>query len=87
MTQVIRYSKATAGHAVRVAGGAQTTCRAVTKCDVEGPSHNFACQSTEKSAVRDCGKRLSDEYKLSDFRHQSAEKLPGEGHKYVVKGE
>ena len=41
----------------------------------------------EKSAVRDCESRLSSEYSLSDFRHQKAEKLPGEGHKYKVTGE
>ena len=40
----------------------------------------------EDSAIRDCEKRLRDEYKLSDFRHQSAETLPGGGHKYDVKG-
>ena len=41
----------------------------------------------EDSAIRDCEKRLRDEYKLNDFRHQSAQRLPGEGHKYTVKGE
>ena len=41
----------------------------------------------EKSAIRDCESRLSSEYSLSDFRHQKAEKLPGEGHKYKVTGE
>lgn len=38
-------------------------------------------------AKRDCEKRLRDEYKLTDFRHESAERLPGEGHKFKVKGE
>jgi hypothetical protein len=52
---------------------------------ITAPTGAFAYD--EKSAIRDCEKRLSDEYKLSDFRHQSAKKLPGEGHKYVVKGE
>jgi uncharacterized protein YecT (DUF1311 family) len=41
----------------------------------------------EKSAIRDCESRLKSEYSLSDFRHQKAEKLPGEGHKYKVTGE
>jgi hypothetical protein len=38
-------------------------------------------------AVRDCEKRMKSEYGLSDFRHQHGEKIPGEGHKYKVKGE
>ena len=38
-------------------------------------------------AKRDCEDRLRSEYGLSDFRHQKAEKLPGEGHKYKVTGE
>ena len=41
----------------------------------------------EDSAIRDCEKRLRDEYKLNDFRHQSAQRLAGEGHKFTVKGE
>ena len=41
----------------------------------------------EDNAIRDCEKRLRDEYKLSDFRHESAEKIPGKGHKFKVKGE
>jgi len=40
----------------------------------------------EDDAIRDCEKRLRDEYRLTDFRHESAEKLPGEGHKYKVTG-
>jgi len=39
------------------------------------------------SAIRDCESRLKSEYSLSDFRHQKAQKLPGEGHKYKVTGE
>lgn len=39
------------------------------------------------SAIRDCETRLGSEYKLNDFRHQKAEKLPGEGHKFKVTGE
>jgi hypothetical protein len=38
------------------------------------------------SAIKDCEKRLKDEYGLKDFRHQEAETLPGGGHKYNVKG-
>ncbi|MEA3277214.1 MAG: hypothetical protein U9Q81_18390 [Pseudomonadota bacterium] len=41
----------------------------------------------EDDAIRDCESRLRSEYNLSDFRHQKAEKLPGEGHKYKVTGE
>ena len=51
---------------------------------IAAPSSAFAYD--EDSAIRDCEKRLRDEYKLSDFRHQSAETLPGGGHKYDVKG-
>jgi uncharacterized protein YecT (DUF1311 family) len=40
----------------------------------------------EKDAIKDCESRLRSEYHLSDFRHQQAEKLPGEGHKYKVTG-
>lgn len=40
----------------------------------------------EDDAIQDCKKRLRDEYQLTDFRHESAEKLPGEGHKYKVTG-
>ena len=40
-----------------------------------------------KDAIRDCESHLSSEYSLSDFRHQKAEKLPGEGHKFKVTGE
>mgnify|MGYP003572439031 FL=1 len=49
------------------------------------PSAAFAYG--EKDAIKDCEKRLKDEYGLRDFRHQTGEKLPGEGHKYKVKGE
>lgn len=35
-------------------------------------------------AIKDCEKRLRDEYELSDFHHMSAEKLPD--HKYEVTG-
>jgi uncharacterized protein YecT (DUF1311 family) len=41
----------------------------------------------EKSAIRDCEKRLSSEYNLSDFRLQKAEKLSASGHHYKVTGE
>ncbi|MEJ2327274.1 MAG: hypothetical protein P8Y25_10845, partial [Chromatiaceae bacterium] len=30
-----------------------------------------------RDAIKDCEKQLRDEYKLTDFRHQSAERLPG----------
>jgi len=50
-----------------------------------GSSGAFAYD--EDSAIRDCEKRLSSEYKLNDFRHQTAELVPGGGHKYIVKGE
>jgi hypothetical protein len=40
-----------------------------------------------RDAIKDCEKQLRDEYKLTDFRHQSAQRLPGEGHKYEVTGE
>jgi hypothetical protein len=40
-----------------------------------------------RDAIKDCQERLRDEYKLTDFRHQSAERLRGEGHKYKVTGE
>jgi len=38
-------------------------------------------------AVRDCESHLRSEYGLTDFRHDSAEKLPGEGHQYRVVGQ
>ena len=41
----------------------------------------------EDDAIRDCENRLRDEYKLSDFRHQSAERLPDKSHSYRVKGQ
>ena len=40
----------------------------------------------EDSAIRDCESRLRDEYKLSDFRDQSAQKLADGNHHYKVKG-
>jgi hypothetical protein len=40
----------------------------------------------EDDAIKDCKKRLRDEYELTDFRHMEAEKLEGEGHKYKVTG-
>jgi hypothetical protein len=40
----------------------------------------------EDDAIRDCNDRMRDEYKLSDFRSESAEKLPGEGHRFKVSG-
>jgi len=41
---------------------------------------------SDDDAVKDCKKRLRDEYELTDFRNMSAEKLEGEGHKYKVTG-
>jgi hypothetical protein len=41
----------------------------------------------DKDAIRDCESHLRSEYGLSDFRHDSAEKLPGEGHQYKVTGQ
>lgn len=38
-------------------------------------------------AISDCESRLRSDYGLSDFRHDSAEKLPGEDHQYRVSGE
>jgi hypothetical protein len=40
----------------------------------------------KNDAIRDCKQRLRDEYKLTDFRHESAQELPGQGHKYKVTG-
>jgi hypothetical protein len=40
----------------------------------------------EDDAIKDCKKRLRDEYELTDFRHMEAEKLEGGGHKYKVTG-
>ena len=40
----------------------------------------------EDDAIKDCEKRLGDEYGLTDFRHMDADKLEGEGHKYKVTG-
>ena len=37
-------------------------------------------------AVRDCESHLRSEYGISDFRHESAEKLPGENHPFKVTG-
>lgn len=41
----------------------------------------------EKDAIRDCESGLSSEYNLDDFRHQTAKKIQGEGHRYEVTGE
>jgi hypothetical protein len=40
----------------------------------------------EDDAIRDCNKRMRSEYSLTDFRSESAKKLPGEGHPFEVKG-
>jgi hypothetical protein len=40
----------------------------------------------EDDAIKDCQKRLRDEYQVTDFRHMEGERLPGEGHKYKVTG-
>lgn len=40
----------------------------------------------EKDAIRDCNERMRDNYNLSDFRSESAEKIPGGGHRYKVVG-
>jgi hypothetical protein len=58
---------------------------AVVTLAIAVPGGAFAYD--EDSAIRDCEKRLRDEYKLSDFRHQSAERLPGERDRYAVTGE
>jgi hypothetical protein len=51
---------------------------------LSAPSGVFAYGTDD--AIRDCEKRLKDEYGLKDFRQQTAEKLAEEGHKYLVKG-
>jgi len=58
---------------------------AATTLMLAGSSGAFAYD--EDSAIRDCEKRLRSEYDLNDFRHQTAELVPGGGHKYIVKGE
>lgn len=40
----------------------------------------------EKDAIRDCNERMRNNYKLTDFRSESAEKIPGGGHRYKVVG-
>ena len=40
----------------------------------------------ENDAIRDCESRLRSEYSLTDFREQSAKKLPDADHHYKVKG-
>jgi hypothetical protein len=40
----------------------------------------------EKDAIRDCNERMRSNYNLTDFRSESAEKLPGGGHRYKVVG-
>jgi uncharacterized protein (UPF0179 family) len=47
---------------------------------------SIAMAYDEDDAIKDCEKRLRDEYQLTDFRHQKAEKLAEEGHKYKVTG-
>jgi len=51
---------------------------------VAAPSGAFAYGGDD--AIRDCEDRLRSEYGLSDFRHQSSEKMAGEGHSYKVTG-
>jgi hypothetical protein len=48
------------------------------------PSGAFAYGKDD--AIRDCESHLRSEYGLSDFRGDSAEKLPGEGHQFRVSG-
>lgn len=40
----------------------------------------------EKDAIRDCNERMRANYNLTDFRSESAEKIPGGGHRYKVIG-
>jgi hypothetical protein len=40
----------------------------------------------EDDAIRDCNNRLRDEYKLSDFRHESAEQLQDSDKHFIVTG-
>lgn len=39
-----------------------------------------------KDAIRDCNSRMRADYKLTDFRDESAEKLSGGGHRYKATG-
>lgn len=41
----------------------------------------------ENDAIRDCNNRMRSEYKVSDFRRESAEQLSGAGHRFKVSGE
>lgn len=40
----------------------------------------------ESDAIRDCNNRMRADYSLTDFRSESAEKLPGGGHRYKAVG-
>lgn len=40
----------------------------------------------EKDAIRDCNERMRANYNITDFRSESAEKIPGGGHRYKVVG-
>lgn len=40
----------------------------------------------ESDAIRDCNSRMRADYNLTDFRSESAEKLPGGGHRYKAMG-
>ena len=40
----------------------------------------------ESDAIRDCNSRMRSDYNLTDFRSESAEKLPGGGHRYKAEG-
>lgn len=47
---------------------------------------NTAFAYNEKDAIRDCNKRMRDEYGLKDFRHERAEQLMDSEHHYKVTG-
>ncbi|WP_200244709.1 hypothetical protein [Lamprobacter modestohalophilus] len=40
----------------------------------------------ENDAIRDCNERMRANYNITDFRSESAEKIPGGGHRYKVVG-
>lgn len=53
-------------------------------CALGLPGTAFAYN--EKDAIRDCNKRMRDEYGLKDFRHESAQQLMDSEHHYKVTG-
>jgi hypothetical protein len=57
---------------------------AVIAVGLGAPAAAFAYD--EDDAIRDCNNRMRSEYKLTDFRSESAKQLPGEGHRYEVSG-